>query len=337
MDKPEVVRDALGEEAVAATVSLGGSDRLFVTPTRTLVYRAEGLLSDESVEEYPHGAERIELSAGRRKSKLRLDYGLDGERTLALPAKHVDDALHPMLAGTLNAAEVTDPGETVKETFRFSELTLLVTSARVVKHVGTAVWDQEYEEFHYDDVTDLTFEEGSVATSVVLTLGDSQERFKAPNDAARRVREAIQDALFAHHGVQSVEELRTVTRPEDGEGEEAAGAGAEEVAFGDGPGKLNANPPHVAPGDETGAAGGDGAAVAAGDADRATGSESGFEESGFEPASDADEGADVDGDADGDVAAELAELRAAVEEQNERLARHEELVEQLIEELRQGR
>jgi len=33
--------------------SLGSDDELFITPTRTIVYRADGLLSDESADEYP--------------------------------------------------------------------------------------------------------------------------------------------------------------------------------------------------------------------------------------------------------------------------------------------
>ena len=78
MSLPDALTSALGEEPAVAEVSLGGDDILAVTPTRTLVYRAEGLLSDEAVEEYPHDAERLTLSEGRRKAKLTMEYGLDG-------------------------------------------------------------------------------------------------------------------------------------------------------------------------------------------------------------------------------------------------------------------
>ncbi|WP_224449163.1 DUF7115 domain-containing protein [Haloprofundus salilacus] len=242
MSLPELVQTELGDEPVAARVSLGGEDGLFVTPTRTLIYRSEGLLSDESVEQYPHNAERISISEGgrtSRKAKVTLNYGLDGERSFAIPSKRLQDALHPVLAGILNAAGITDPGETVKQTFRFSELTLVVTSDRVVKHIGAPVWDEEFEEFHYDDVTDLTFEDGSVATSVVLALGTRQERFKAPNDDARAVRETLTDALCTYHDVPTLDAFRKAKARES---ETEPAEDRKNVSFGDGPAPLKANP-----------------------------------------------------------------------------------------------
>ncbi|KTG09489.1 hypothetical protein AUR64_17100 [Haloprofundus marisrubri] len=242
MSLPELVQTELDDEPVAARVSLGGEDGLFVTPTRTLIYRSEGLLSDESVEQYPHDAERISVSEGgrtSRKATVTLDYGLDGEQSFSIPSKRLQDALHPVLAGILSATGITDPGETVKQTFRFSELTLVVTSNRVVKHIGAPVWDEDFEEYHYADVTDLTFEDGSVATSVVLTLGSRQERFKAPNDEARAVRETLTDALCTYHEVPSLDAFRKAKARES---EAEPTQDRKNVSFGDGPAPLKANP-----------------------------------------------------------------------------------------------
>lgn len=238
MSLPELVSSLLGDESVAAEVSLGGEDALYVTPSRTLVYRADGLLSDESVDQYGHDAERISVSEGRRKSKVTLDYGLDGEERFAVPAKRLDEVLHPLVAGVLNAAGITDSGETVRQTFRFSELTVVVTDARVVKHIGAAVWDGDYEEFHYDDVTDLDFEDGSVATSVVVTMGNRQERFKTPNESARAVRESLKAALLAYHDAPNLPAFRKAMAPDEELGSSSTGS----VDFGDGPDPLSAEP-----------------------------------------------------------------------------------------------
>jgi hypothetical protein len=251
MSLPETVQSSLDGESVAASVGLGGEDRLLVTPTRTLVYRAEGLLSDETVEEYPHGAEHVGVEEGRRKSTVTLDYGLDGERAFTVPTKTLDSVLHPVLAGVLNAAGITDPGETIKQTFRFSELTIVVTSERLVRHIGEAVWDEEYDQYHYDEVTDLDFEEGSVATSVVMTVTGRQERFKAPNDSARALRESLVSAVCTHHGVDDIDALRAATTHENNDGSAASeGDTASEssevggrVSFGEGPEPLGAGNP----------------------------------------------------------------------------------------------
>jgi hypothetical protein len=351
MDLPEIVQTALDGEGVAARVDLGGEDDLLVTPTRTLVYRAEGLLSDESVEEYPHDAERIEVSEGRRKSKITLDYGLDGEETFAVPSKRLQDALHPVIAGVMNAAGITDPGETVKQTFRFSELTLVVTSARVVKHIGTAVWDDDFEEFHYDDVTDLTFEDGSVATSIVLEVGGRQERIKAPNDAAREVREGLESALLAYYDVESLEEFRVAVAPE----EDDEAADDENVSFGDGPTPLDADPadlseepqnatragestdgpdtPDALAGD-VGGTDGNAQAVTETASDSAADDDT-FASAGFEPATEGEDAAG--GEELQRLSAQVADLTEQVERQSELIERQQQTMQQLIEELRQGR
>lgn len=328
MSQPEIVSQHLDDEQAVAEVDLGGEDELYVTPTRTLIYRSEGLLSDETVEEYGHDAERIAISESRRKATIKLDYGLGGEDSFAVPKGKLNQVLHPVLAGVLNAAGITEPGETVKRTFRFSELTLVVTSARVVKHIGQAVWDEDFEEFHFDDVTDLGFEEGNVATSVVLTVNGRQERFKAPNEQARDVREAITAALLAHAGVGSLEEFRALSADEDDEEVE------ENVSFGDGPDPLVTGSTSRESADAAAASTAteplstdddDAAAEAEADADA---------EMAFEPATEAlaDEPAESD-----DLAAEVAQLREAVERQTEELERQAEIIQRLIDELRQGR
>ena len=239
MTVPGIVQSTLEGEEIATRVSLGDDDELFITPSRTLIYRASGLLSDESVDEFAHDADRLTLSEGRRKTKFVLEYPLEGTRSFTIPASRTDEALHPVLAGILNGNGITDPGETVVQTFRFSELTLILTSDRVVKHIGSAVWDTDCEQYHYDDVTNLSFEDGSVATQVVLETDGRQQRVKAPNDRADEVAERLKRALFAHHDVDSLEELNALLGPDEAE-DEASGS---TVDFGVGVDPLDANPP----------------------------------------------------------------------------------------------
>lgn len=350
MDLPDIITSTLGpEESVLTRVPLGGEDALLVTSERTLVYRAEGLLSEESIEQFPHDAERIDVSEGRRNAKLTLDYGLDGEQTIKLPAKRLSSVLEYVLAGVLDATGVLDADEEVTHVFRFSELTLVITTNRVVKHIGEPVWDEDFEQFHYEDVTDLSFEEGSVATSVVLRLGDRQERFKAPNEQARAVREAIESALLPFHGVESLEELR-IRRESDGDADPAGDSepSSENVDFGAGPDPLGASPAEsaehesmesprqtggsgaatVAGSDEqSGVAAGGASTPASGSAASDADNDDQFAGSGFQPA----------GSPESELAAEVAELRAAVEQQSEQLSEQRELIQTLIEELRRGR
>lgn len=401
MSLPDALTSALGDESAVAEVDLGGDDTLAVTPTRTLVYRAEGLLSDEAVEEYLHEAERLTLSEGRRKAKLTMEYGLNGTETLSLPSSRVDDALFPILAGVINAAGVTEPGESVLKTFRFSEITLIITSKQVVKHIGAPVWTEDFETFEYESITDVTFEEGSVATTVVLTHDGRQDRFKIPSDDARAVREAIVDAVCAFHDVDSIDALRAqVAEAADDEPDAPADAEAspDQLDFGEGIDPLGANPPEVdadadsdggsnstaseTVGDEALAAslgqggsdqstttggdpsttGGDpsptgGTTSTAGtntsstpadshpadsqststDTESATGVDAATND-GTEAGEFAGSGFESAGPADNDELAEtVATLAERIDRQEEQLARQNELIETLIEELRRGR
>ncbi len=204
---PARLREAAGDEPVIESVDLGGGDALVVTPGATHVYRAEGLLSDETVESYRHAVDRFAVQERRRKRTLVLE-SIDGERRFTVPATAADAVVTAVLEGILRSHGVVDPDETVTAQFRFSDLTLVVTDAKLFKHVGPSVWNEDYEMFDYDSLTDLDFEEGSVATQVVLEVQGRQHRVKVPNDRAGRVQRAVQDAVFAHHEVSSLETLR---------------------------------------------------------------------------------------------------------------------------------
>ncbi|WP_410766801.1 hypothetical protein [Haloferax sp. DFSO60] len=346
MSQPEIVQSTLDGETVVSRIHLGGEDELFVTPSRTLVYRAEGLLSDESVDEFPHNAERLSVSEGRRKGKILLDYGLDGSQKFGLSVKRLDEALQPILEGVLTSAGVLDEGEGVVQAFRFSELTLIVTDNRVVRHIGSAVWDEDYESYHYDDVTNLEFESGSVATTVVLTTNGRQERFKTPNEQERLVRESLSSALCEYHGVSSLEEFRLSVAPDE---EDEADSERDNTDFGAGPDPLSANPAELA--DEpqnatraeeaeqsqavgqaveaTATSGGSAAqATEAPEEAIADAADLGFENSGFESAAEPTHT---------DLEAEIDALKDVVQAQTEQIQQQQKLLEQLIEELRRGR
>jgi hypothetical protein len=335
MDVPALVQSSLGDEDVAAHVALKGEDALFVTPTRTLLYTADGLLSDESVEEFPHDAEGVEVSEGRRKAKVTLDYGLDGEKSFSIPSASLDDVLHPTLAGVLNAADVTDPGETVKRTYRFSELTLVVTSDRVVKHIGSAVWGPDYEEIAFATVTGIDTEDGNVSSQLVLETTDRTERIKAPNEQFRAVRETVEEALFAYHDVDSAAELDAANAGE------SAGAATEEVSFGGGVDPIDtsgvgeddkeeaaASPEPEAPGGSGGGGGNAQSAEAAStqvaaDEEAAREEADEFESSGFRTAAEKVE-PPVDPEA---LEVELAEMADVVEDLADTVERQQEVIE----------
>ena len=331
MEIPDLVRQELGDEAVQSGVSLGDDDLVCFTPTRALVYRGEGLLSDEKIETYPLGFERLGLSEGRRKATFSFTY-VDEKRELSVPLARVDPLLQQFLEGTLHVASAVDDQESVAGVFRFSELTLVVTEGHLLKHVGNATWDGDYERFSFEDLTGLQFEPGSVATAIVVAFGDRPERIKAPNEQAPSVRKTLEETLFAFHDVDSLDALNEKVGPEEAEeSDAAAGLGLES-----GIDPLVSDDDSPAESGETAATAGSGRAESADSGEQH--SEGGSQTASLGPSVDT-VSAESESLAE-DLAAleaQIEALTAAVEQQSEQLQRQEQTIEQLIAELRQGR
>ena len=232
MDIPDLVQRALGGEEIRTGVSLGDEDVVCFTPTRVLVYNGEGLISDEGVDEFPLDTERLSIKRSRRKTKFTLQY-IEGPESFTVPANRGEDVLERLLEGILRTDGVLDDEESVAGVYLFSELTLVVTDKRVVKHIGGAVWDEDFETYDFADVTGLDFEQTSVATSIVVGIDGHPQRVKVPSDNAPIVRRTLQEALFEFHDVSSLDELNRVLGDDDELDVDETSA-ADDLTFGSG-------------------------------------------------------------------------------------------------------
>ncbi|QLH82686.1 DUF7115 domain-containing protein [Halosimplex pelagicum] len=235
MDIPDLVEGVLDGEEIQAGVSLGDEDAVCLTPTRTLVYRGEGLLSDEAVEEYSHDIEQLAVSEGRRKTKFTMQY-IDGTRSFTVPANRGEKVLELFLEGVFKLDGVIEARESLAGVYRFSELTLIIAEGRLIKHIGNQVWSEDYEVYAYDDVTGLEFERASVATSIALSVGGRPQRIKVPNDKAPVVRQTLEKALFNYYDVANIDELNRVVGADDADAggvDAATEAGGDDFSFGD--------------------------------------------------------------------------------------------------------
>ncbi|PSQ18270.1 hypothetical protein BRC99_00130 [Halobacteriales archaeon QS_7_69_60] len=335
---PDRLRVAVGDEPAIETIDIGGGDALVVTPEETYLYRSEGLLSDESVTAYPHDVDRFAVESGRRKNAIVLE-SFDSEREFTVPAGVTDVVVAAMLEGVLRTTGVVDPDEAVRAQFRFSDLTLVVTEEKLFKHVGPSVWNEDFEMFDYDSLTDLDFEEGSVATQVVVEVQGRQHRVKVPNEQAGRVQRAVQSAVFEHHGVSSLGGLREevgTEEPESGSEPGSAGPGAvsdpspemdSEMDSGtDDSGGVDWSPPadQGVTDPRSRPTGPEADAHSAAVGDRTAGRA-------------ADAGGDAAGTDTESLKKRVETLEAQLERQNDLLESQGETIEQLVEELRRGR
>jgi len=229
MQPPQRVAAAVGDEEVTTQIDLGGDDSITLTPTRLLLYRAEGLLSGESISEYPLAARAVSMDVGRRKATIRLEYPEADAAAITVPAA---TPLEPILAAVLRAHGIVAADEQVRSIYRLSQLTVIVGEQRIIRNVGANIWDTEYEMFAYEDVTDIDYEKGDVATTIVLTVDGRSERIKVPNEEIITVRKDVEGAVCGFWDVETVPQLRRL-HGTDGERPTQA-----KVSFGDGPAPL---------------------------------------------------------------------------------------------------
>ena len=332
---PDLLAESVGDATVIETIDIGGGDAVTVTPETTHVYRSDGLLSDESVETFDHDVERLSVRTKRRKSEIRLET-IDGERSFTVPAKVADGIVEAMIEGVLRTTGVVGDEEELLALFRFSELALVVTDGRLFEHVGSAVWDGDFEAVDYAELTGLNFEKGSVATQVVLETEDRRRRVKVPNEHAGSVRRTIQESVFGFYGVSSLEELRSelaVSDPDTetgGDLDDGVEEGSETMSDG---ADQGTEPDDFVSADWAPATDGDASASVEGDSTAGNGTDG-------DETPDGSQGSLTDGSTNAEVD-ELVErvesLSRQVEEQTELLESQRELIEQLVDELRRGR
>ncbi len=205
MEVPDLLGTRLDAEPRNG-VALDGEDVAVVTRDRTFIYREEGLLSDATVEVYGNDIERLSVSQGRRKTTFHLEY-LDDTRQFAVANSYAEAMLEGLFGGVLASADVLDDGEELHGVYLFSDLTVVVTDARLVKHIGASVWETDAESYPFEAVTGLDFEDGAVATQVVLWVDGRAERIKAPNEEAPLLRRTLTRALCEFYGVDSLDKL----------------------------------------------------------------------------------------------------------------------------------
>lgn len=345
MEIPDRIKQRLDGESLQSAVSLGDEDVICFTPSRTFLYRGEGLLSDEALTVYDHDIERLDVSEGRRKTTFTLEY-VDSVEKFKITNKRAEQVLTRLLGGILETKGVLGEDESVAGVFLFSELTVVVTDSRMVKHVGSYLWDPDYEEFPFSDVTGLEFEDGSVATQIVLSVAGRPQRLKAPSDKAEKLRRTLSDVLFSYHDVQSLAELNEKVAPEADEGAEkdaqSAGLSLDESIsplVSDSADEDSSESPETESTDAPGV--GDGTTmVAEATDDERSATDEGKEQTATTATKGA-AGSNISIDEFEAMQAELSKLRAAVEkqqqqldEQNEQIKKQRETIEQLIEELR---
>lgn len=206
MELPALVERHLGDTVPETVLTLGDDDLAVFTSDELLLYRAESLLRDATLSQYPTTATSLGVKAGRRKTTVILGYATE-QRQFTVRNSRADAVVEQLLGKMLRTTGSIDKDESVAGVYRFSDLTVVVTEARLLKQIGTNIWEGEYDEFRFEHVERVTFEQGQVATQVVLSVGGRSERIKVPSEEAPRLRQTLTEAVLSFHDADSLVEF----------------------------------------------------------------------------------------------------------------------------------
>ena len=196
------------EDELINQIELDDHRTLFVAPSRIIVYRESSLLAEESVDTYSTDVERLLLDEGKKQVTVTFEYADEDDHELQLPPETMANALKALLASVVRTNGVVDEDESIRELFRFNEMTVILTDRRVIQHLGTSLWADAHNSIEYEDIRDIRTEEGTISTGVIIETTESAERLKIPQDAADRFVELLDQSVCEFHDVASLGVLR---------------------------------------------------------------------------------------------------------------------------------
>lgn len=208
MSLPGGVNMLVDEDELINQVELDDHRTLFITPSRIIAYRESSLLTEESVDTYDTAIERLGLEEGKKHVTVTFEYNNQAQQELQLPQQTMRKALKALLASVVRATNVVESDESIKDLYRFNELTIVVTDRRLIQHLGTALWAQPHTSIEYEAIRGINTEVGTVSTGVIIETTESTERLKVPQDTADQFVSMIEQSVCEYHDVSSLGILR---------------------------------------------------------------------------------------------------------------------------------
>ena len=207
MDIPSLLSDSIKEgEKIVSRVLIASGTHMITTTERVFIHREEGIINNEIFEEYSLGVDQISVFSDRRKSRIVLNYGLEGTREFSVYAKYYDRIVDPLVRGVLKATRVVEPGELIRHVYRYGQLTIVLTDKQFLKHIGVALWSRDYESYQYEDIARIDIEKGGVSAEILIEYKGRMHIIKTDKDRARRVCVQARNGLALYRGCKDYQE-----------------------------------------------------------------------------------------------------------------------------------
>ena len=209
MELPDVISDmVLDDEIILSRTLISNSVEMIVTSTRLFLYRGTSLINTESFEEYKLNVDRISISPDRKKAQITLDYG--SNRTIEFQAyrKYLDMIYEPLIRGVIHANNILQQGESIKKIYRKGELTVVLTNMKILKHIGTSLWDLDFENFNLETISRIYVAEGGSSSEVIIESNNRLHRIKTTTSVAQSLCDSSIIELISFHNFPTYLEFK---------------------------------------------------------------------------------------------------------------------------------
>ena len=207
MDIPSLLSDSIKEgEKIVSRVLIASGTHMVTTTERVFIHREEGIINNEIFEEYSLGVDQISVFSDRRKARIVLNYGLEGTREFSVYAKYYDRIVDPLVRGVIKATRVVEPGELIRQVYRYGQLTIVLTDKQFLKHIGVALWSRDYESYQYEDIARIDIEKGGASAEILIEYKGRMHRIKTDKERARLVCVQARNGLALYRGFKDYQE-----------------------------------------------------------------------------------------------------------------------------------
>lgn len=210
MELPDVISDLiLDDETILSRTLISNGVELIVTSTRLFLYRGVGLINTESFEEYKLNVDRISISLDRKKAQIILDYGINRPSVeFQAHRKYLDMIYDPLIRGAIHANNTLQQRESIKKICRKGELTIVLTNMKILKHIGTSLWDIDFESFDLETISKIYVDAGGISSELIIESNNRLHRIKTTANIAQSLCDSSINELISFHNFPTYSEFQ---------------------------------------------------------------------------------------------------------------------------------
>jgi hypothetical protein len=114
----------------------------------------------------------------------------------------------PLIRGAIHAKNTLQQGESIKKICRKGELTIVLTNMKILKHIGTSLWDIDFESFDLETISKIYVDAGGISSELIIESNNRLHRIKTTANIAQSLCDSSINELISFHNFPTYSEFQ---------------------------------------------------------------------------------------------------------------------------------